>query len=444
MPLVFWILTLAPLVVTAWVAGREPDPRQARRLGLAGASVSVATTLAAYGGDVLGWQGGGWLAGVPTWSGMPAYVCLIGLIAVGLSPVRCIYPGTVSRILQVTALSVLAVGVSHPVAMIAVTAVAMVPIWLELGSRVETRASANVFGWYMVPSAVLMLAGAVLYQLNLVDVALPMLCLGIVARAALVPCHSWLTDLVEHAPMGIVTVFVAPQLGVCALLRLTTLGLAPEAAHLIAVLGAVTAVYAAAIGVGKSRTRRALGYLVMSQGGLVVMGFAQAGTIAWTGTLLMAMVVGLASSGYIMAVAALEARRGPLTLDHPTGSFARIPRLATAFLVLGLACVGLPGTTGFVAEDLVVQGAVEGLPWFGVALLLAAALNGISVIKTFFMLFTGTARHHGERDLTLRELWVFTVVLALLLGTGLFPAHLVHAIASEYERGGAVTQVSGQ
>jgi NADH-quinone oxidoreductase subunit M len=382
MPLFLWIITMAPLLLAAWAAGRAADPRRARRLGLAGAVAAMATTLLAYVCDVLGWQGGGLLTGVPAWAGMPAYVSLVGLIAVGLSPVSGLHPGTVGRILQVTALSLLAVGVGHPVAMISLTAVTMVPVWQELGARVETQASARVFGWYLVPSAVMMLAGGVLYQLDMTAVALPMLGLGILIRAALVPCHSWLPDVVEQAPTGIVVVLIAPQLGVYALLRLLSLGLMPVTGWLLVGLGAATAVYGAALGVGRCRSRRSLGYLVMSQGGLVVLGLAHTARVAWTGTLLTAMVVGLASAGFILAMAALEARRGTPVAEPLPDSVTRIPRLAPAFLGLGMAGVGLPGLLGFVARDEVFRGTLGDWPLLGVALVLATALNAVTVVRS--------------------------------------------------------------
>ncbi|MEZ6037891.1 MAG: proton-conducting transporter membrane subunit [Planctomycetota bacterium] len=100
-----------------------------------------------------------------------------------------------------------------------------------------------------------------------------------------------------------------------------------------------------------------------------------------------------------MTLAALEARRGPLSLREAGGSFARTPRMAVAFLFLGFASVALPLTLGFVAEDLLVQGSVDEYPQVGFAVIVATALNGMSVMRCF-TLFSGTRRHRGEHDLT--------------------------------------------
>jgi len=102
--------------------------------------------------------------------------------------------------------------------------------------------------------------------------------------------------------------------------------------------------------------------------------------------------------------------------------------MAVAFLFMGFASVGLPLTLGFVAEDLLVQGSVEEFPVLAFALIIATALNGVSVMRAFFMLFSGSAKHIGERDLTTREAAALTVVMTTLLVTGLFPAGTVRGL----------------
>ena len=66
--------------------------------------------------------------------------------------------------------------------------------------------------------------------------------------------------------------------------------------------------------------------------------------------------------------------------------------LAVCFLLTGLASVGFPGTFGFLGTELLVDGAVQAYPYVGVAVVIAAALNGIAVVQAYFRLFTGT-RH---------------------------------------------------
>ena len=55
----------------------------------------------------------------------------------------------------------------------------------------------------------------------------------------------------------------------------------------------------------------------------------------------------------------------------------------------GLACVGFPGTLGFVSAELLVDGTLHANPWVGVSVIVVAALNGIAVLRAFWLLFTG-------------------------------------------------------
>lgn len=97
-------------------------------------------------------------------------------------------------------------------------------------------------------------------------------------------------------------------------------------------------------------------------------------------------------------------------------------RMAAGFLMMGLASVGFPMTLGFIAEDLVVQGAVEHFPVLSFVLIVATALNGMTVMRAFFHLFSGRRVHTGESDLTNRESWALSAVLLILLAGGLAPS----------------------
>ncbi len=96
--------------------------------------------------------------------------------------------------------------------------------------------------------------------------------------------------------------------------------------------------------------------------------------------------------------------------------------LAVCFLVTGLASVGFPGTLGFVASELLVEGAIEASLLTGIGVVTAAALHGIAIVRAYFRLFTG-ARHFSSVSLaiTARERFALLTLTALILGGGLFP-----------------------
>jgi NADH-quinone oxidoreductase subunit M len=91
-------------------------------------------------------------------------------------------------------------------------------------------------------------------------------------------------------------------------------------------------------------------------------------------------------------------------------------------MVTGLACVGFPGTLGFVAIEMLVDGAIQASPYIGLAVVAAAALNGIAVVSAYFRLFTG-ARHTSTVSLAIgpRERTAVLTLATLILCGGLFP-----------------------
>jgi NADH-quinone oxidoreductase subunit M len=228
--------------------------------------------------------------------------------------------------------------------------------------------------------------------------------------------------LFERAPLGVAAAFTLPQLGVHAHLIILSGEVSSTVAHWVGAIGGVSSVLFAVLAVVQVRVRRAIAFLVMSQTALVTFGIENHSEVGVAGAVLFFQVLAVASSGFVMVIAALEARRGTLSLHAPQGSPVRTPRMATAILVLGLATVGIPGTIGFVAEDLLVQGSVEEYPALAFALIIATAINGITVMRLVLWLFSGTTDHSGERDLTGRELLAMTVAIGLVVIAGLLPA----------------------
>lgn len=253
----------------------------------------------------------------------------------------------------------------------------------------------------------------------------PLVLLGVMVREGVFPFHGWVPRFFERAPLGTALLFMQPQIGAYVLARFIVTGPVGEASLLLDVLGVVTVLYGAGLALVQRSSRRALGYLTVSQSALVLVGLADGGLLGATGALLVIIALGLAQTGFGVALWAVETRRGALHLDVDGGGQASTPALAGATLVLGLASVGLPGTLAFVAEDLVFHATLEARPWVGVAMVIATALNGISVVRIAFRLFGGRRRESGEGDLSARERLVLGLLGATLVVLGLLPQPLL-------------------
>jgi NADH-quinone oxidoreductase subunit M len=248
------------------------------------------------------------------------------------------------------------------------------------------------------------------------------LLLAILVRCGMVPVHCWLTDWFEHASFGNALLFAAPLTGVYAAVRLV-LPVAPDwMLHTLGFVSLATAVYASGMAIVQGEARRFFAYIFLSHASLVLVGLELNTPGSLTGALCLWFSVIVSLGGFGLTLRALEARFGRLTLGAYHGLYEHAPTLAVCFLLTALASVGFPGTLGFVSTDLLVDGAVAANPYLGLAVIAAAALNGIAVLRAYFLLFTG-ARHTATVSLRIgiRERLAVLSLAAVILGGGLCP-----------------------
>lgn len=331
-------------------------------------------------------------------------------------------------------------GCSQPWALLALLGLFVVPPYIELRNRGKPT---RVYVIHMGMFVALLALGGVLAALQGTEPrqsawASVALMAALLIRCGAVPVHCWLTDWFEHASFGNALLFVTPLTGVYACVRLV-LPVAPEwVLQGIGLFSLITAVYAAGMAVVQQETRRFFAYLFLSHASLVLVGLELHTSISLTGALALWISVMLSLCGFGLTLRALEARFGRLTLGSFYGLYNASPALAVCFLLTGLASVGFPGTLGFVATELLVDGAVEASPSIGLVVVVAGALNGIAVVRAYLYLFTG-AHHVSTVSLEIgpRERFAVATLAILILGGGIAPQLGVH---SRYEAATMILQ----
>lgn len=309
-------------------------------------------------------------------------------------------------------------------AMVALAAASTVLPYFELRARNRPTA---VYAVHMFLFVALLSLGWALVELSGVHRglragAVVALLAAILIRGGMVPFHCWVTDLYEHATLGTALLFTTPVVSAYLAMRLV-LPIAPDF-----VLGGMglaalaTAVYAAGITLIQRDARRFFCFLLLSHSALVLAGLELATPLGLTGALCVWLSVGLGMGGYGLTLRALEARLGRLSLVDFQGLYDHTPNLAMCFMLTGLTSVGFPGTFGFIGTELLVDGAVEAHFYHGAAVVLAAALDGIAVVKAYFLLFSGR-RHVSSVSLKIRvrERYAVLALAALILLGGFFP-----------------------
>lgn len=321
-------------------------------------------------------------------------------------------------------LTLAALATRDGAAIVVLSLLALIPPLVELRSRGRPW---RTYAWHMGASAALLAVGWGGYEWQgrpaaPSDWIVTALMAAVVLRAGIVPVHCWMTQLFEHATFGTALMFVTPMTGAYAAVRLV-LPIAPQAAlQALSLASLFTAVYAAALALVQTDARRMFCYLFLSHASLVLAGLETGTVIGLTGALSVWLSVGLSLTGFGLTLRSLEARCGRLSLDRYHGLYERNPALASCFLLTGLASVGFPGTIGFVATEVLVDGAVQAHPHVGLAVVLAAAINGIAIVQAYFRLFTGVrVRSTISLASRLPERLAVLVLALLILGGGLLP-----------------------
>jgi len=309
-------------------------------------------------------------------------------------------------------------------ALVLLLCVSTIPPWIEMRRR---RRCTRVYTLHMSLFIALLLIGYSLFRWTHVPgepdfVAGGLLTAAALLRSGIFPVHCWMTDLFEKATFGTAILFVTPLVGAYAVIRLV-LPIAPDwAMQTIALVSLVTAVYAAAMAAVQTEARRFFCYLLLSHTALVLVGLELVTPVGLTGALCVWLSVGLSLTGFGLTLRCVESRLGRITLSDYHGLYEQMPMLSGFFLLTGLASIGFPGTIGFIAMELLVEGAVEVYPLVGTAVVLVAALNGIAILSAYFRVFTGR-RHVAPISLGVRlpERIAVLILSALILGSGFYP-----------------------
>lgn len=261
-----------------------------------------------------------------------------------------------------------------------------------------------------------------------------LLLLGFAVKTPVFPLHTWLPLLAMEGPVAVVALLAGLKLGAYGLIRFAV-PLAPDAAHslhwLLAGFGVVGLVFGAVTALAQTNLRTMLAYASLSHVGLVLLGIAAFSLQGIQGAVLQLLNFTLVAGGAFLATAFLRRRLGSTDIANMGGAARSMPLLAGCFLLFGLAGMGVPGTSGFPAELLILVATLETHAGAGLAALFVMVLSAAYFLDLYRRAFFGpvTSPAVAEAlDLRPRELVLILVFVALILGFGLFPAPLLDLI----------------
>src|SRR5512139_1008879 len=261
-----------------------------------------------------------------------------------------------------------------------------------------------------------------------------LLFVGFAVKTPLFPLHTWLPLMAMEGPVAIVATLTGLKLGAYGLLRFAV-PLAPQAAHelrwLIIGLATIGILYGAVAALVQTNLRRMLAYSSMSHVGLVVLGLATFSLQGVQGAVLQLLNFTLVAEGSFLLLAMLRHRTGSTDTADLGGVVHSMPLLAALFLLLGLAGMGVPGTSGFPAELLLLLAILKAHTGAGMAALFGMVVGAGYFLSLYRRAFLGPAHNpaviHGS-DLLPRELWLMALVALLVMAVGFVPSLVIDLI----------------
>jgi NADH-quinone oxidoreductase subunit M len=249
---------------------------------------------------------------------------------------------------------------------------------------------------------------------------------AIALRAGMLPLHLGVASLCERAPVVQVQQAASTIALVFIHLRFVDHGeMAMAVAPTMVRIGAAATITGALMTLVQRDLRGFYRGTTVAHGGMLVAALGTAPLGNFAAALLVAVTIGLALGGLGMMITALEARVGDVSQAGPGGRVGAFPRLAAAFAVFGGAGVGLPGTAGFVADDLLLHTLWLNSPTSAVLVILSAALIAVTTLVVFARVFLGRTVPSPAPDLYRRERVAAALLLGLLIGLGVAPGLLL-------------------
>ena len=258
------------------------------------------------------------------------------------------------------------------------------------------------------------------------------------------PVHTWLPDAHTDAPTAasVMLAGVLLKMGGYGLLRINV-GMFPsqadEFAWVLVVLGVVSVLYGAVITMRQTDLKRLIAYSSVSHMGLVLVGIGAVGisegTLSVTGLNGAAMQLfthGTVTGLLFLSVGLVYERTHTRHIPDLGGLAGRMPVVAVAMLIAGLASLGLPGLSGFVSELLVFLGAYQAYDWPTVLAVLGIVLAAGYILWMMQRTFFGVRRDsfNDLPDASLVEALPLGLMLITIIGVGVYPSVLTDVFES--------------
>lgn len=244
------------------------------------------------------------------------------------------------------------------------------------------------------------------------------------------PVHTWLPDAHVEAPTGgsVVLAAIALKLGGYGFIRFS-LPIAPDASHALAglmiALSLIAVVYIGLVALVQKDMKKLIAYSSISHMGFVTLGLFIFQRYGVQGAVIQMISHGFVSGALFLCVGVLYDRLHSRQIADYGGVVNTMPVFASFFMLFAMANAGLPGTSGFVGEFMVIMGAMQANFWIAFAAATTLIFGAAYTLWMYKRVVFGAVANDNVRalkDIEPRE-WLFLGILAaLVLFMGIYPA----------------------
>ena len=243
------------------------------------------------------------------------------------------------------------------------------------------------------------------------------------------PFHTWLPDAHVEAPTAgsVILAGVLLKMGGYGFIRFS-LGILPEASAffmpLIIILSSIAIIYTSLVALAQEDIKKLIAYSSVAHMGIVTIGIFIVNQQGLEGAMIQMISHGIVSAALFLCVGVIYDRMHTRNINFYGGLVNKMPKYSIVFMLFVLASIGLPGTSGFIGEFLVILGAFQKNSFIALFAALGIILGAIYMLYLYKKIIFGTLENEKLKeilDLDLREkLILYPLVLAVII-IGIFP-----------------------